>query len=81
MDHSSCASFACAILTHGEDGVIYGIDRSIEIDTITKPFKGDRCKSLVGKPKIFFIQACRLKDYLPMRVTADQAVCQTLDLY
>ena len=59
MDHSSCASFGCAILTHGEDGVVYGTDRSVEIDQITKPFKGDKCKSLVGKPKVFFIQACR----------------------
>jgi hypothetical protein len=31
----------------------------LEIDNITKPFKGDQCKSLVGKPKFFFIQACR----------------------
>ena len=59
MDHSSCASFGCAILTHGEDGVVYGTDRSIEIDRITELFKGDKCKSLVGKPKVFFIQACR----------------------
>jgi len=64
MDHSSYASFGCAILTHGEDGVVYGTNGPIEIDQITKPFKGDRCKSLVGKPKVFFIQACRGTDLM-----------------
>lgn len=78
MDHSSSAAFGCAILTHGEDGVIYGTDRQVEIDNITQPFKGDKCKSLIGKPKLFFIQACRgseLMDGVP--VDAHQSDAQT----
>jgi len=63
-DHSSRAAFGCAILSHGEEGVIYGTDRQLDIENITKPFRGDRCKSLVGKPKIFFIQACRGNDLM-----------------
>ncbi|KAM4808254.1 caspase-3 [Rhinophrynus dorsalis] len=58
-DHSKRNSFVCAILSHGEDGLIYGTDGSIPIKNLTNLFRGDRCKTLVGKPKIFFIQACR----------------------
>ncbi|CAG2161431.1 unnamed protein product, partial [Oppiella nova] len=29
------------------------------IDTLTAYFNGDRCPTLIGKPKIFIIQACR----------------------
>ena len=46
----------CAILTHGEEGVVYGTDDKIEVKTLLEPFKGDKCRGLVGKPKIFFIQ-------------------------
>ncbi|KAG8453687.1 hypothetical protein GDO86_000355 [Hymenochirus boettgeri] len=58
-DHSKRSSFVCAILSHGEEGLIYGVDGNIKIKNLTDLFRGDRCKTLVGKPKIFFIQACR----------------------
>ncbi|XP_023279111.1 caspase-3-like [Seriola lalandi dorsalis] len=58
-DHSSSASFVCVMLSHGDDGVIYGTDGCEKFEKLTKYFKGDCCKSLVGKPKLFFIQACR----------------------
>ncbi|XP_058854456.1 caspase-3-like isoform X3 [Acipenser ruthenus] len=58
-DHSKEASFVCALLSHGDEGVLYGTDGCIEIKRLTSLFKGDRCKTLVGKPKLFFIQACR----------------------
>ncbi|OCT96911.1 caspase-3 isoform X1 [Xenopus laevis] len=59
-DHSKRSSFVCAILSHGEeDGSICGVDVPIHIKNLTDLFRGDRCKTLVGKPKIFFIQACR----------------------
>lgn len=51
--------FVCAILTHGEEGVVYGTDEKIEVKQLLEPFKGNNCKGLVGKPKIFFIQACQ----------------------
>ncbi|KAM9795388.1 caspase-3-like [Neosynchiropus ocellatus] len=59
QDHSNSASFACVLLSHGDEGLIYGTDRAEKFDTLTRPFKGDRCRTLVGKPKLFFIQACR----------------------
>lgn len=58
-DHSCSASFVCVLLSHGDEGVFFGTDRSIELRYLTSLFRGDRCKSLVGKPKLFFIQACR----------------------
>ncbi|KAK6171525.1 hypothetical protein SNE40_019697 [Patella caerulea] len=58
-NHGDSDCFMCAILSHGEEGTIYGTDGPIEIKTLLAPFKGDKCRSLAGKPKIFFIQACR----------------------
>ncbi|EMP40856.1 Caspase-3 [Chelonia mydas] len=58
-DHSNQSSFVCVLLSHGEDGLIYGTDGPLELKILTGLFRGDRCKSLVGKPKLFFFQACR----------------------
>ncbi|KAK7113262.1 hypothetical protein V1264_012576 [Littorina saxatilis] len=58
-DHSDEDCFACAILSHGEEGYVYGKDGPIQVDRLVAPFKGHRCRTLAGKPKIFFIQACR----------------------
>ncbi|XP_044060129.1 caspase-3-like [Siniperca chuatsi] len=61
-DHGSSASFVCVLLSHGDEGVIYGTDGFEKLENLTKYFKGGRCRSLVGKPKLFFIQACRGSD-------------------
>ncbi|CAK6973960.1 caspase-3a [Scomber scombrus] len=65
QDHSSSASFVCVLLSHGDEGVFFGTDGSIDLKSLTSLFRGDRCKSLVGKPKLFFIQACRGTDLDP----------------
>ena len=52
--NSDC--FVCAILTHGEEGYVFGVDAKIETKQLLEPFKGNNCGSLVGKPKIFIIQ-------------------------
>lgn len=56
-DHSQADCFLCVIMTHGENGVVYGVDREIELDQLIHPFKFNR--TLAGKPKLFFVQACR----------------------
>ncbi|XP_023273243.1 caspase-3-like [Seriola lalandi dorsalis] len=61
-DHSCSASFICVLLSHGDEGVFFGTDGSIQLKDLTSLFRGNRCKSLVGKPKLFFIQACRGTD-------------------
>ncbi|XP_013414929.1 caspase-3 isoform X1 [Lingula anatina] len=60
-DHSDADCFACAFLSHGIEGRIYGTNGLISIDLLLSFFKGDKCLSLAGKPKLFFIQACRGK--------------------
>lgn len=63
VDHSRYDCFVCCILSHGVLGSIYGVDgKTVEIKDLTNFFKGASCKSLQGKPKIFFIQACQGKD-------------------
>ncbi|OCT71262.1 hypothetical protein XELAEV_18034239mg [Xenopus laevis] len=59
QDHKDSACFACIFLSHGEEGLIYGTDGAMPIKVLTTLFRGDNCRSLVGKPKLFFIQACR----------------------
>uniref|UniRef100_A0A8C6XQ97 Interferon regulatory factor 2 n=1 Tax=Naja naja TaxID=35670 RepID=A0A8C6XQ97_NAJNA len=58
-DHKKRNSFVCVLLSHGEDGLIYGTDGPLELKTLTSLFRGDRCKTLRGKPKLFFIQVIR----------------------
>lgn len=55
-DHSCYASFVCVLLSHGDEGVFFGTDGSVELKYLTSLFRGDCCRSLVGKPKLFFIQ-------------------------
>ncbi|KAM9818328.1 caspase-3a [Syngnathus typhle] len=71
-DHSGCASLVCVLLSHGDEGVFFGTDGSIELKYLTSLFRGDRCKTLVGKPKLFFIQACRGTE-LDAGIEADSA--------
>ncbi|KAG8549744.1 hypothetical protein GDO81_019790 [Engystomops pustulosus] len=63
QNHSDSACFACILLSHGEEGQIYGTDGAMAIKSLTTLFRGDKCKSLVGKPKLFFIQACRGSEF------------------
>ncbi|XP_051561229.1 caspase-6-like isoform X1 [Myxocyprinus asiaticus] len=58
-NHADADCFVCIFLSHGENGQVYAYDGSIDIQDITALFKGDKCRSLVGKPKIFILQACR----------------------
>ncbi|KAF1384380.1 hypothetical protein PFLUV_G00117730 [Perca fluviatilis] len=44
-DHSKSASFVCVLLSHGDEGVIYGTDGFEKLEELTKYFKGDRCVS------------------------------------
>jgi hypothetical protein len=48
------------VLSHGREGYIYATDKLVPLEMLTQPFKGDKCPSLVGKPKLFFIQVNQL---------------------
>ena len=61
MSHESFDCFVCCILSHGNLEEIHGVDGDpIYTYNIMKSF--EKCETLVGKPKLFFIQACRTKD-------------------
>jgi len=49
-----------AVLTHGRHGIIFARDGPYVPDyKLWGKFTGEKCPTLVGKPKLFFIQACR----------------------
>uniref|UniRef100_A0A8C5LLU0 Caspase-3 n=1 Tax=Leptobrachium leishanense TaxID=445787 RepID=A0A8C5LLU0_9ANUR len=58
-DHSQRSSFACAVLSHGNEDGIFARDRIFRLRWLTQFISEHNCKSLAGKPKLFFIQACR----------------------
>ncbi|XP_046667717.1 caspase-1-like isoform X3 [Homalodisca vitripennis] len=59
QDHSDNDCFALACLSHGEQGILYAYDAPYKPDTLWSRFTADKCPSLAGKPKLFFIQACQ----------------------
>ncbi|NWU67184.1 CASP8 protein, partial [Pterocles burchelli] len=59
-DHKDKDCFICCILSHGKKGIIYGVDgQEVPIQELTASFTGQNCRSLAGKPKVFFVQACQ----------------------
>ncbi|KAJ8945946.1 hypothetical protein NQ318_016774 [Aromia moschata] len=59
MNHANHDCLLIAVMTHGEDGKLYAKDRPFPTRKLWTPFSGIHCPSLAGKPKLFFIQACR----------------------
>ncbi|XP_064016841.1 caspase-8-like isoform X2 [Pogoniulus pusillus] len=59
-DHKDKDCFVCCILSHGKKGSVYGVDgQEVPIQELTISFTAENCRSLAGKPKVFFIQACQ----------------------
>lgn len=59
VNHSDNDCFIMVVLTHGELGVLYARDSAYRPENLWMPFAADKCPSLAGKPKLFFIQACQ----------------------
>ncbi|XP_053338953.1 caspase-9 [Clarias gariepinus] len=65
-DHSAYDCCVVVILSHGTEashnrfpGAVHGVDGfSVPVQDITNYLNGQKCPSLQGKPKLFFIQAC-----------------------
>jgi hypothetical protein len=50
--------FVCVVMSHGGQDKIMAIDNiKVSFEEIMAPIKS--CKSLIGKPKLFFFQSCR----------------------
>lgn len=61
-DYTDCDCLAIFVLTHGRSkGEISAKDMHYPVEKLWQPFTADNCISLAGKPKLFFINACRGK--------------------
>lgn len=59
-DHRKFNALVVCILSHGSEHQVYGVDEiQIPIRYLTANFRSSNCRSLAGKPKLFFIQACQ----------------------
>ncbi|EDV91591.1 GH17516 [Drosophila grimshawi] len=58
-DHSQNDCFVLVLMSHGAEGKVYAKDMAYPVERLWNPFLGDSCKTLVNKPKLFFLQACR----------------------
>jgi len=58
-DHSDADCILVTVLSHGELGILYASDQPYKPDRLWTHFTADKCPTLAGKPKMFFIQACQ----------------------
>ena len=59
-NHAEKDSFICCILSHGNEETIADSNgEEVNFLDLRDKMKGDECKTLANKPKIFFVQACR----------------------
>lgn len=57
-DHSDNDCVLIALMSHGDDGVLYAKDQQYKPEKLWSHFTSDQCPTLAGKPKLFFIQVC-----------------------
>jgi len=70
-DHSDYSCFVVIVLTHGDESKLSAYDATYPTKNLWKPLiKTDRPNpTLAGKPKLFFIQACRGAELDPGQYT------------
>ncbi|XP_064117266.1 caspase-1-like [Macrobrachium nipponense] len=67
-DHSDCDSLIAVFMSHGKRDKIsnkeyvYAWDGEVLTSQLWENFTAENCPTLAGKPKMFFIQACRGKE-------------------
>ncbi|CAH1240767.1 CASP9 [Branchiostoma lanceolatum] len=63
QNHQNYDCCVVVLLSHGGQGGIFGTDSGvIRFTEILQKFDGENCPALIGKPKLFFVQACRGDD-------------------
>lgn len=59
-DHTDCDCLSISVLTHGQEpNLLFSYDYIYSVENLWQSFAADKCPSLAGKPKLFFVQACR----------------------
>ena len=60
MEHKKYDSFICVISSHGNLNQVFGCDRlKMTLSKEIRQFRSEKCSSLAGKPKLFFLQSCQ----------------------
>ena len=60
FNEASYDSAVVVLMSHGDTGVILGTDLvKVKLRDLERELEGDKCRGLNGKPKMFFVQACR----------------------
>ena len=62
-DHSDADCVFVAVLSHGELGILYACDQPFKPDRLWSHFNAEKCPSLAGKPKLFFVQVRNSSNY------------------
>uniref|UniRef100_A0A8C9A0R4 CASP8 and FADD-like apoptosis regulator n=1 Tax=Prolemur simus TaxID=1328070 RepID=A0A8C9A0R4_PROSS len=66
--HRDYDSFVCVLVSRGSSHTVFGVDQmhsGLPLHHIRRMFMGDLCPSLVGKPKLFFIQNYVVSEHQP----------------
>lgn len=59
-DHSRNDCFMVVVMTHGcAEGKLMAYDKTYNEEILWEYFTNGHCPSLIGKPKLFFVQSCR----------------------
>lgn len=67
IDHTNFDCFMLIILSHGEQGYVYGVDGfKVSVPEIQAKFVAEKCTTLANKPKIIIIQACQGGKTMPV---------------
>ncbi|XP_055930376.1 caspase-8-like isoform X1 [Argiope bruennichi] len=59
MNHSNYDAFVACYLSHGDEGVVVAKDGISNKLTTLVDLIANKCVTLAGKPKLFFVQACQ----------------------
>jgi caspase 7 len=55
-NHADADCILVAVLSHGELGILYSCDQPYKPDRLWGHFNAEKCPTLAGKPKLFFVQ-------------------------
>ncbi|XP_077511090.1 caspase-14-like isoform X3 [Amblyomma americanum] len=69
------------LMSHGEEGIIHDIncDDVLLYEEVFQLFNNENCPALQGKPKLFFVQACRGGEMSCGTSAVDNAVANTAE--
>lgn len=69
-DHTDRDCVVIAVMSHGDDGILYAKDQQYKPERLWSYFTSDQCPTLAGKPKLFFIQVGFFKNvFFSLKVT------------